>query len=315
MRERYGPADVVRLAEIPSPVAGQGEVLVRVHVSTVNRTDCGYRSGTPWVVRLFSGIRPRARVLGTELAGVVEEVGPSVTGFAVGDRVFAYVEGTFGAHAELVSVRADRMLAIVPGDVDLEHAAAATEGGHYALSMIRRAGVQPGQQVLVHGPSGAIGAAAVQLLVAMGVQVTAVCLPEHRELARALGAGDVFAVGEELATDHPPFAAVLDAVGKSTFGHYRRHLEPRGTYTSSEPGPWGQNLALAALARLSRGRRVVFPYPMEGREIIEHLRDRLADGSFRPVIDRTFPLKEIVEAYRYVETGTKVGSVLLRVVA
>ncbi len=314
VRERYGPAEVVHLAEVPAPVPGPGEVLVRVHVSAVNRTDCGYRSGTPRFIRLFSGIRPRARVLGTELAGVVEEVGPEVGGFAVGDRVFAYVEGRFGAHAELVAVRADRMLATVPDDVDLERAAVATEGAHYALTMIRRTGVLPGQHVLVHGPSGAIGSAAVQLLVAMGVRVTAVCLPEHRELARALGAEEVVAVGEELPAGGAPFAAVLDAVGKSTFGHYRRHLEPRGTYTSSELGPAGQNVALAVLSRLSRGRRVVFPLPMEGREVIDFLRDRLADGSFRPVVDRTYALEEIVEAYRYVETGTKVGNVLLRVV-
>jgi len=314
VRDRYGDVEVVRVEEVTSPAPGPGEVLVRVHLATLNRTDCGYRSGTPWFIRFFSGFRPHARVLGTELAGVVEEVGAEVTGFAVGDRVFAYVEGRFGAHAELAVVGADGMLAIVPDDVDLEHAAAATEGAHYALTMIRRTGIRPGHRVLVHGPSGAIGSAAVQLLDAMGVQVTAVCLPEHRELAGTLGAAEVVGVHEALSPD-ARFSVVFDAVGKSTFGHYRRSLDPQGVYVSTDLGLFAQNLLLAAVGRFSRGRRVVFAAPdeAEGREIIELLRERLADGSFSPVIDRTYPLEEIVEAYRYVETGMKVGNVLLRV--
>ncbi len=313
MRERYGRPEVVHLAEVPRPVPGAGEVLVRVQVATVNRTDCAYRSGHPLPTRLFIGLCPRARVLGCELAGVIEGLGADVRGFAVGDRVFSYVEGRFGGHAEFASVRADRMLAVIPDGVSLEHAAASTEGAHYALTMIRRARVNTGQRVIVHGPSGAIGSAAVQLLVAMGVRVTAVCLPEHRELARSLGAEEVLDVGEPFPADGPRFAAVLDAVGKSSFGHYRQVLEWRGVYTSSELGRLGQNLAFAAAAPLSRGRRVVFPFPMEGPEVMEHLRGRLAAGELRPVIDRVYPLAEIVEAYRYVESGTKIGNVLLRV--
>ncbi len=291
---------------------------MRVLVSTVNRTDCAYLAGTPWFLRLVSGFRPRARVLGTELAGLVEAVGADVTGYAPGDRVFAYVEGTFGAHAELAVVPTGGMLATVPEGIDLEHAAAATEGSHYALSMIRRAGVRPGQDVLVHGATGAIGSAAVQLLVAMGVRVTAVCPAEHVDLVRSLGAAEVLPLGDRSAGAVPGrgFAAVLDAVGRSTFWHYRRSIAPRGVYTSSELGPLGQNVLLAAfgpLARRTGMRRVVFPFPMESAEVMQHLRDQLASGALVPVLDRSYPLDEVVDAYRYAGSGRKVGSVLLKV--
>lgn len=313
MRDRYGPPDVVRVEDVPAPSPGPGDVRVRVHVATVNRTDVGYRAGTPWFLRLATGLRPRDRVLGTELAGVVETLGADVTGYAVGDRVFAYVEGTFGAHAELTVVPVGGMLAHVPAGVDLARAAAATEGAHYALSMIRRAGVRAGQDVLVHGATGAIGSAAVQLLHAAGARVTAVCPPEHVDLVRSLGADVVLPLGAPGPVRSPAFSAVLDAVGKSSFRRYRRFLTPDGTYTSSELGHLGQNVLLALLGPLSRGRRVVFPLPMAGPEVMQDLRDRLASGALVPVLDRAYPLEEVVEAYRYVESGTKVGSVLLAV--
>ena len=313
VRDRYGPPDVLRLEDVPAPQPGEGEVLVRVHVSTVNRTDCAYLGGTPFFLRLFSGLKPRARILGTELAGVVEEIGPGVAEFSPGDRVFAYVEGTFGAHAELVVIPVRGMLATVPDGVGLEHAAAATEGAHYALSMMRRTGVRAGQDVLVHGPTGAIGSAAVQLLVALGARVTAVCPPEHVDLVRSLGAHDVLPVGTTSPPDGRRFAAVLDAVGKSSFGHYRRWLEPRGMYTSSELGPLGQNIVLSLVGPLSRGRRVVFAFPLSGREVMHHLREQLASGALTPVLDRRYLLDEIVEAYRYAGSGRKVGNVLLTV--
>lgn len=191
----------------------------------------------------------------------------------------------------------------------------ATEGFHYARSAIRRAGVQPGDQVLVNGATGGIGSAAVQQLAALGAIVTAVCAGEHADLVRGLGAEQVVDYTSEDFTRLPyRFDVVIDAVGKSTFGRCRRILRPGGVYVSSELGPGWQNLPLSLLGMLRRGRqRVVFPVPEEGQSVVEEIRDHLAAGTFRPVIDRTYPLEEIVAAYRYVETGQKIGNVVVTV--
>ena len=318
MSVRYGPPEVVRVVDdAPTPVVAADDVLVRVHVTTVNRTDCGYRGASPFFIRGISGLRrPRADVWGTEYAGVVERVGREVTRFAPGDEVFGYAEGRFGAHAEYVAVSVTSLIAPVPDGVDLKTAAAATEGGHYALSGIRRAGIRPGQRVLVHGATGAIGSAAVQLLVDLGVHVVATAPTAHVELVRGLGAERVVDhQAQDFTRTGERVDAVLDMVGKSTFGACRRVLKPGGVYVSSDLGPLAQNVALPLVTRLGREqhRRVVFPFPMETPEVLEHLRSRLESRAFRPVLDRTYPLEEIVDAYRYVESGQKVGSVLIAV--
>ena len=206
-------------------------------------------------------------------------------------------------------------VATVPEGIDQPTAAAATEGGHYAASAIRRAGVRPGDRVLVIGATGGIGSAAVQLLTALGATVTAVCHAEHADLVRGLGADRVLAVEEGDPTRGPErYRVVIDAVGKSTFGRSRRVLAPGGVYVSSELGPGWQNVPLALAGLLLRDRRrVVFPLPDEGLPMIERLREHLVAGTFRPVIDRSFPLDEIAEAYRYVDAGRKIGNVVILV--
>ncbi len=197
--------------------------------------------------------------------------------------MFGYAEPRFGAHAELVAVAESSFVAPVPDGVDLRHAAAATEGGHYALSSIRRAGVQPGDRVLVHGATGAIGSAAVQLLVDLGADVIATAPTAHVELVRGLGAHRVVDFeAEDFTRIDETVDVVLDLVGKSTFGACRRLLTPDGVYVSSDLGPFAQNLALPLVTRLGRGRRVVFPFPTTTPEVLEHLRSRLASGAFRP---------------------------------
>jgi NADPH:quinone reductase-like Zn-dependent oxidoreductase len=316
--ERYGPPDVVRVVDdVPVPWPGPDDVLVRVHATTVNRTDCGYRSASPFFLRGLTGLRrPSTRVWGTEYAGVVERVGREVTRFAPGDEVFGYAEGRLGTHAEYVAVSATSHVAPVPDGVDLPTAAAATEGGHYALSSIRRAGIEPGQRVLVHSGTGAIGSAAVQLLVDLGARVTATAGTAHVELVRRLGAEDVIDhETHDFTRTGRTFHAVLDMVGKSTFQACRRILVPGGVYVSSDLGPFAQNLVLPVATRVGRRprRRVVFPLPIETPEVLEHLRSRLESGAYRPVLDRTYPLEDIVEAYRYVESGRKVGNVVITV--
>jgi NADPH:quinone reductase-like Zn-dependent oxidoreductase len=315
VNDRYGPPDVVRIAKVAKPTPGRNELLVRVHATTVNRTDCGFRAAKPFLVRFFTGLRrPKARVQGGEFAGQVEAVGRDVTAFAVGDRVFGFTSWRFGAHAEYLTIPEDASLATIPAHLSYEEAAPSTEGAIYALSSIRTAKVRRGQDVLVNGATGAIGSAAVQLLKPLGVQVTATCGPEHLELVRALGADRVidYTAGD-FTRDTRTYDVVLDAVGKSSFLRCRPLLKPGGNYLSSDAGPLWQNFLLALVTPLFGRRKSLFRPPRHDQETVRYLQGLLESGQFRPLVDRRYPLEQIVEAYRYVETGQKVGSVVITV--
>lgn len=309
----YGPPDVVRVLDVETPVPGDDDLLVRVHATTVNRTDCGFRAAKPFIVRFFSGLtRPRRTILGNEFAGVVEAVGSAVTSFAPGDRVFGYCEGRFGAHAEYLTVPEHSSVAALPSNASFVEAAPGTEGSHYALAYIRKAGIGAGDDVLVYGATGAIGSAAVQLLKHLGANVTAVCATDHVGVVEGLGADRVIDyTAEDFTADDQRYDVVFDAVGKRSFGECKRLLKPQGIYCSTDLGPRSQNPMLALVTPLLRGKRVQFPVPSHDQEMIRYLGGLIESGAFRPVIDRQYPLDEIVEAYRYVETGQKVGNVVI----
>jgi NADPH:quinone reductase-like Zn-dependent oxidoreductase len=316
VRRRYGPPDVVRIEEVDAPMVGERDVLVRVHATTVNRTDCGFRSGKPFLVRLFAGVtRPRAKIMGTEFAGVVDAVGARVTSFAVGDRVFGFHEWKFGAHAEYLAIPESDAIAPMPEGFAFEEAAPATEASHYALTNIKAARGGSGQNWLVYGATGAIGSAAVQLLKNLGATVTAVCASPHLELVKDLGADRVVDyTAQDFTQDNQRYDVVFDAVGKSSFGACKRLLKPRGTFLCTDLGPRSQNPFLAVVTALSGGKNVKFPLPRRrDRAAIEHFKELMESGAFRPVIDRRYSLDEIVEAYRYVETEQKIGNVVILV--
>jgi NADPH:quinone reductase-like Zn-dependent oxidoreductase len=312
---RYGPPDVVRIAEVEKPAVKDNQVLVKVHATTVNRTDSGLRAAKPFVNRFFTGLRrPRVTILGNEFAGEVEAVGRGVTSFEVGDRVFGYNGTRFGAHAEYLAMPDDGSLATMPAKATFEEAAASTEGSHYALSLIRKAKIRSGQDVLVYGATGAIGSAAVQLLKGLGAKVTAVCDTKNVELVRGLGADRVIDyTAADFTRDEQTYDVVLDAVGKSSFGRCRRLLKPRGIYLSSDLGPLSQNPILALITPLLRGKRVMFPIPRDDQEMVRYFKGLIESGEFRPLIDRRYRLDQIVEAYGYVETGQKIGNVVISV--
>ncbi len=313
---RYGPPDVVRISDVEKPTVKDHEVLVKVHATTVNRTDCGFRAAKPFIVRFFTGLlRPRVTVLGSEFAGVVEAVGSGVTSFTAGDRVFGFSEGRFGAHAEYLAIPGDGALAAIPANTTFEQAAPSTEGSHYALSYIRAAKIRSGQHVLINGATGAIGSAAVQLVKSLGASVTAVCSAPHVELVRGLGADRVIDnTAEDFTRDEQTYDVVFDAVGKSSFGLCKRLLTPRGIYLSSDLGPLSQNPLLALVTPPFGGRKVMFPIPPKhDQDGVRQFRDLIESGKFTPVIDRRYPLDQIVEAYRYVETGQKIGNVVISV--
>jgi len=301
---------------VEKPTAKDNEVLVKVHATTVNRTDCGLRAAEPFVNRFFTGlIRPRVTVLGNEFAGEVEAVGSGVTSFEVGDRVFGFTGDRYGAHAEYLAMPEDGLLAAMPANLTYEEAAPSTEGSQYALSFIRKAAIQRGQDVLVNGATGAIGSAAVQLLKNLGAEVTAVCDTEHDELVRGLGADRVIDYrAEDFTKDEQTYDVVCDAVGKSSFGRCRRLLKPGGIFLSSDLGPLSQNPILALVTPLFGGKKVYFPIPRKpDQEMARYFRELIESGAFKPLIDRRYPLDQIVEAYRYVETGRKIGNVVISV--
>jgi NADPH:quinone reductase-like Zn-dependent oxidoreductase len=313
VQTRYGPPEVVLVSEVDKPTARDNEVLVKVHATTVNRTDCACRAAKPFFMRLFTGlIRPRETVLGNEFAGVVEAVGGGVTSFVVGDKVFGYNEGPFGAHAEYMSIPEDGSLATMPANMTFQEAAPSTEGSHYALSHIKAAKIQSGQDVLVYGATGAIGSAAVQLLKSLGANVTGVCDTDRMELVKGLGADRVvdYTAGD-FTRDEQKYDVVLDSVGKSSFSQCKRLLKPGGIYISSELGPLAQNPFLALIAPLHGGKKVMFPIPKHDQLMVRYFRELIESGEFKPVIDRTYPLDQIAEAYRYVETGQKTGNVVI----
>jgi NADPH:quinone reductase-like Zn-dependent oxidoreductase len=236
---RYGPPEVVSIAEVPTPEAGPNEVLVRVRAATVSRTDCGFRAAEPWIVRFFSGItKPKATILDCEFAGELAEVGEGVSSFAVGDRVFGFSEDRFGAHG-VPSFPGDGPIATVPADLPFDQVAPSTEGSHYALSAITKVGIGSGQDVLLIGGTGAIGSAAIQLLKDVGANITAVADTEHLELVRGLGADRVIDRNvEDFAQDDHAYDIVFDAVGKSSFRRCKRLLKPDGVYL---PATWGRS--------------------------------------------------------------------------
>lgn len=313
---RYGAPDVVRIQQIDVPSPAEDEVLIRVHASTVNRTDCGMRTAKPWITRFFSGWRrPKHQTLGSEFAGVVEGVGSAVTDFAVGDRVFGVSALRYGAHAEYLCIKASAAIAKMPDGIPFDVAAASTDGAILAMTYLRRVDLQPGQRILIYGASGAIGSAGVQLAKHAGAHVTAVCNTPNVEAVRALGPEIVIDyMVDDFTTNGETYDFVFDAVGKHTFRKCRRSLVPGGAYLVTDLGFLWQNPWLALLtSRLKRRRKVLFPLPTYNKERVMYVEGLLGSGAFTPLIDRHYPLDEIVEATKYVETQQKVGNVVITV--
>jgi len=312
---KYGPPDVLQLKEVAKPTPKDNEVLIKIYATTVNRTDCAIRKAAPFISRFITGlIRPKKTILGTEFAGKIEAVGKDVTSFKVGDKVFGFSGNDFGAHAEYMIMREEGSLTTMPANMTYEEAAPSTEGAHYALSFIRKANMQSGQRILINGATGAIGSAAVQLVKYFGADVTAVCNTKNMALVKSLGADKVIDyTKEDFTKDDQMYDAVFDTVGKSTFSRCKPLLKPGGIYISSELGYMAQNPILALVTPIIGNKKVMFPIPKHSDENIVLFKKLIEAGKFKGVIDRCYPLEEIVEAYKYVETGQKTGNVVITV--
>ena len=313
VHDRYGPPEVLRVADVERPVPADDGVLVRVQASTVTRSDTGLRSLEYPFTRVFTGIRrPKKTIAGMEFAGIVEGVGAAVTEFRVGDAVFG-IEG--GANAEYVVVSESDVIADKPRGLTFEEAAAVPDGALIALTCLRPADPLRGKSVLVYGAAGSIGTGAVQLLAHhFEAEVTAVCDTRDVERVRSLGARDVLdRFAEDFTVNGKTYDVIFDAVGKHSFRRCRRSLKPGGTYITADLG-FMYHVPLVALAtRFVGSKRAKLGIGRYRKEDLVLVKELVEASKFRPVIDRTYALDEVVEATRYVETGQKTGSVVLRV--
>jgi NADPH:quinone reductase-like Zn-dependent oxidoreductase len=313
VHDKYGPPDVLRLEEVDRPVPKEDEVLLRIHATTVTRTDCGSRGADPFLSRFWTGLRrPKQRIPGMELCGVVEAVGASVTEFEVGDEVFG-VKGA-GAHAEFTCMRESAALAHKPAGMTFEEAAAVCDGAMIALACLGKADLRTGRTILIYGASGSIGTAAVQLAKSFEADVTAVCNTKNLELVRSLGADRVIDYTQEDFTKNgETYDVVFDAVGKHSFRRCRRSLKPGGIYIETDLGFMWHVPPLALLTRWVGDKRVTLPLPKYTKKNVLFLKELIEAGKYRAVIDRCYPLEDVVEATTYVETGQKTGNVVLTV--
>jgi len=318
VQDTYGSVEVLRLDEIDAPEPGAGEVLVRVRSAGVDRGVWHLMAGEPYMARLALGLRrPRNRVLGRDVAGVVAKVGPGVTAFAAGDEVFGVGKGTF---AELAVSPVDKLVRL-PDGVTHEQAAAVPISGVTALHAVREVGnVQPGQSVLVIGAAGGVGSYAVQIAKAFGAEVTGVCSPAKMDLVRSLGADRVIDyTRDDILQLGQRYDVVIDIAGNRPLRRMRRVVAPKGTLVivgGEEGGRWLggiQRNLWAALWSPFIGQRLRAFVSRERGADIRSLAEMIAAGSVAPAIERTFPLAEAADALRYLETGRARGKVVVTV--
>ena len=315
--EKYGPPEVVFIREVQKTAPEDNEILLKVYSSTVNRTDAGFRSAVYVISRFFSGLfHPKRQILGSDFAGVIEAVGKNVRSFQAGEKIFGFSDQKFGGHAEFMTIAEDDAIAHMPSSASFAQAAALPEGAHYALSNIRAAKVKAGQDVMVYGATGAIGSAAVQLLKHFGAKVTAVSNTKNIELVKGLGADEVIDYQtQDFSKTEKRFDFIFDAVGKSSFGACKPLLKPKGIYISTELGKNSENIWRSITTSFSGGKRLMFPLPETKKEDMVLLATLFEQGEFKPVIDRSYSLDQIVEAYQYVESGQKTGNVVLEILS
>jgi NADPH:quinone reductase-like Zn-dependent oxidoreductase len=310
---RYGPPEVVEVQEVPTPTPADHEVLVRVRASSICFGDRMFRSG-PFLIRLLSGFRPGHKILGVDLAGTVDAVGTAVTRFAPGDEVYGARGDKFAAHAEFACVAEDGFLAHKPATMTFEEAGTVFVGAVCSLHFLRKAKVQPGERVLVHGASGSLGVFAVQLAKHFGAHVTAVSGSANVDLVRSLGADEVIDyTAQDFTNGGPVHDVIVDVLGKAGFPRSLLALKRSGRYllvgVSGGLGAIVRVLLTGALVHLRGRARFVTGVADPKQADLVFLQELIDAGKLRTVIGRRYTLDEIVEAHRYADSGHKVGNV------
>lgn len=319
-RKTYTDPNRLEIVQLPKPIPQKNQVRIKVHASSVNRTDTAVLNGSPYIFRFFVGWpKPRRTATGTDFAGVVDAIGSDVVNYKVGDRVLGFHDHGTGSHAECTIVDASTPMIKLPSEVQFESAAAVTEGAHYAVSFLEHAKLKGHEHVLVYGVSGAIGSAMIQILQARGIACTGVYDSRYVSNAgRASAALSALGIKHLIDAAHEDFTAtktrydfVFDAVGKSRFSTCKHLLKPGGAYLSSELGKNGENIWLSLAAPFMKRAKVRFPFPKKIEDSLAVIGELLASGKLRPLIDRSYPLDDAAQAFSYVLSERKLGSVLL----
>jgi NADPH:quinone reductase-like Zn-dependent oxidoreductase len=318
LHTRYGPPEELKVAEVEKPAPTDNEVLIKINASSVTSSDCNIRNQTftPKLfllpIRLEFGLfRPKHQIIGFDLAGEIEAVGKNVTRFSVGDKIFGTTEPLYGAHAEYICLPEDGVLASMPENFTFQQAAALPVIANTAVHFIRDLGhVQAGQKILINGASGGIGTYAIQLAKHYGAEVTAVCSTPNLELVKSLGADHVIDyTREDFTKNGQIYDVIFDVVSNRTFSKVKGSLTPKGIYLVAIP-------SVAALAQTqSTAKKDGQKVKMEGApallENLVYIKELAESGVLIPVIDRVYPMEQIAEAFRYVETGHKKGNVII----
>ena len=315
LRREYCMPKDLKIEEVDRPSVAENEVLVKVHATTVNRTDCANLTAQPFIMRFVLGFfKPREALIGTDFSGEIVEIGAEVSQFKIGDQVFGFGDMGIRSQAEYLVMPEDGNLLIKPGNVDYQQAAASLEGAHYAYTFVHKVNIKAGQKVLINGATGAIGSALLQFVRQYDVHITATCNTKNIDLIKSLGADKIIDYTQEDFTQlDEKFDYVFDAVGKSSYLASRRLLKKKGVYISSEFGPYGQNFFYALLSFLPRNKKVIFPVPFPPKKTMPYIKNLLEKGIFKPVIDCEYSLEQVSEAYQYVISGQKTGNVILQI--
>jgi NADPH:quinone reductase-like Zn-dependent oxidoreductase len=312
VRLQYGsPREVVSIQEIDKPTPKDDEVLIKVYAASANRTDYHILTGKPFIMRFFVGLfKPKSTVTGSDFAGQVEATGAAVTSFKIGDKVMGF-GGVFGigSHTEYIVFPESKGIVLMPGNISYQEAAACLEGTYYSAAGINHLKPTAGQKALVYGASGAIGMADVQFLKYYGLYVTAVCGGENTALIKSLGADKVIDYKtQDFTKDEERYDYVFDAVDKTGFLQCKRLLKKNGIYSSSGGFEY---LLWALITKISGGKKVLFIAPKDIKGNLGFIKRLIEEKRFRPVIDRTYPLEKIAEAFTYVGSHQKIGNVII----
>lgn len=319
VHHRYGPPEVLGLEEVPRPIPGDDDVLVRVHAASVNAGDWHLMRADPFFIRLIFGgiLKPKFKILGSDLAGRVEAVGRNVTEYRPGEEVFGEVSASgFGAFAEYARVPAAALLP-KPAGMSFEEAAAVPVAATTALQALRDKGrIQEGQKVLINGASGGVGTFAVQIARSFGAEVTGVCSTRNLELVRSLGASHVLDYTQgDFTRSGERYDLIVDAAAFRSVRDYRRALTPEGTYVmiGGATARMFQTVALRPWVSLTGSQKMEFLMATPNRSDLALLKDLLEGGQVAPVIGRTYPLAEVPQAIHYLEAGHARGKVVITV--